>query len=38
MTQQAMPNPIELYRSAAQGTRRTLLGVKPEQMNDSDTL
>ena len=35
MTQQAMPNPIELYRSAAQGTRRTLLGVKPEQMNDS---
>ncbi len=35
MTQQAMPNPIDLYLSAAQGTRSTLSGVKPEQMNDA---
>jgi uncharacterized protein (TIGR03086 family) len=35
MAQQARPNPIELYKSAAQKTRQTLSGVKPDQKSNS---
>ena len=30
---QQMPNPIELYETAAQGFRQTLSGVRADQMN-----
>ena len=35
MTEQAMPNPVELYGAAAKATQQIMAGVKPEQMDSS---
>jgi uncharacterized protein (TIGR03086 family) len=34
MTQQSMPNPIELFEAASNETRKILANVRPHQMND----
>ena len=35
MTQQGMPNPIDLYEAAVQNMIPIIVGVKPNQLNDS---
>lgn len=35
MTEQAMPNPVELYQAAAETTRGIIANVKPDQMESS---
>ena len=35
MSQQAMPNPVELYEAASKRTRQTIAGAKPDQMEGS---
>lgn len=35
MTEQAMPNPVELYQSAVENTRGIIANITPEQMDSS---